>query len=58
MVIKRKNAARPAVVACTLLPYDSQFELGETLAEARGAVRLNHPHCAKFCILGGGACSQ
>ncbi len=58
MVIKRKDAARPAVVACTLLPYDSQFELGETLAEARGAVRLNHPHCAKFCVLGGAACSQ
>jgi MoaA/NifB/PqqE/SkfB family radical SAM enzyme len=58
MVIKRKGAARPAVVACTLLPYDAQFELGETLAEARGAVRLNHPHCAKFCVLGGAACSQ
>ena len=58
MVIKRKDAARPAVVACTLLPYDAQFELGETLAESRGAVRLNHPHCAKFCVLGGAACSQ
>ena len=58
MVIKRKDAARPAVVACTLLPYDPQFELGETLAESRGAVRLNHPHCAKFCVLGGAACSQ
>ena len=58
MVIKRKGAPRPAVVACTLLPYDTQFELGETLAESRGAVRLNHPHCAKFCVLGGAACSQ
>ena len=28
MVVKRKGAARPAVVACTLLPYDPQFELG------------------------------
>jgi uncharacterized Fe-S cluster-containing radical SAM superfamily protein len=58
MVVKRKGAQRPAVVACTLLPYDPQFELGNTLAESVGAVRLNHPHCAKFCVLGGAACSQ
>ena len=58
MVVKRKGAERPAVVACTLLPYDPQFELGSTLAESVGAVRLNHPHCAKFCVLGGAACSQ
>ena len=58
MVVKRKGAARPAVIACTLLPYDPRFELGRTLAEAGGAVPLNHPHCAKFCVLGGGACSR
>ena len=58
MVVKRKGAERPAVLACTLLPYDPQFELGHTLAEASGAVPLNHPHCAKFCVLGGGACSK
>ena len=58
MVLRRKGAERPAVVACTLLPYDPQFELGHTLAESVGAVRLNHPHCAKFCVLGGAACSQ
>jgi hypothetical protein len=58
MVVKRKGAARPAVLACTLLPYDGRFELGSTLASARGAVPLNHPHCAKFCVLGGGACSR
>jgi pyruvate-formate lyase-activating enzyme/predicted phosphodiesterase len=58
MVVKRKGAARPAVLACTLLPYDPQFELGATLAEAAGAVALNHPHCAKFCVLGGGSCSR
>jgi uncharacterized Fe-S cluster-containing radical SAM superfamily protein len=58
MVVKRKGAMRPAVVACTLLPYDPQFELGQTLRESAGAVRLNHPHCAKFCVLGGAACSQ
>ena len=58
MVIKRKGARRPAVVACTLLPYEPQFELGETLTESARGVRLNHPHCAKFCVLGGAACSQ
>lgn len=58
MVVKRKGAPRPAVVACTLLPYDPQFELGPTLADAMGTVQLNHPHCAKFCVLGGGSCSK
>jgi uncharacterized Fe-S cluster-containing radical SAM superfamily protein len=58
MVVKRQGAERPAVLACTLLPYDPQFELGHTLAEASGVVPLNHPHCAKFCVLGGGSCSK
>ncbi len=57
MVVKRKGEARPVVVPCTLLPYDGQFELGATLAEASVPVRLNHPHCARFCVLGGGSCS-
>ena len=56
MVVKRKGRPRPVVVPCTLLPYDAQFELGETLAEASRRVRLNHPHCARFCVLGGGSC--
>lgn len=58
MIVKRKDATHPVVLACTLLPYDARFELGRTLAEASGAVPLNHPHCAKFCVLGGGACSR
>lgn len=58
MVVKRKGAARPAVLACTLLAYDPQFELGATLAEAARPVALNHPHCARFCVLGGAACSR
>ncbi|MEL7465192.1 MAG: radical SAM protein [Pseudomonadota bacterium] len=57
MVVKRKGAKRPTVLACTLLPYDPAFELGETLAAASGAVSLNHPHCSKFCVLGGASCS-
>ncbi|MFO0986272.1 MAG: hypothetical protein U1F37_02755 [Alphaproteobacteria bacterium] len=55
MIMKRKDAARPCVVACTLLPYDRQFELGSTLAGAAGAVKLNHPFRA--CMLGGSSCS-
>ena len=58
MVVKRKGNDRPSVIACTLLPYDEAFEMGETLTEASGSVKLNHPHCAKFCVLGGGSCSK
>ncbi|MGE0408513.1 MAG: radical SAM protein [Amphiplicatus sp.] len=57
MVGKRKGASAPAVLACTLLPYDEEFELGASLESARGAVKLNHPHCSKFCVLGGASCS-
>ena len=57
MVVKRKGAEKPAVLACTLLPYSPEFELGTTLEEAEAPVRLNHPHCAKFCVLGGASCS-
>lgn len=57
MVVKRKGAARPAVLACTLIAYDERFEMGETLTEAARPVSLNHPHCSKFCVLGGGSCS-
>jgi uncharacterized Fe-S cluster-containing radical SAM superfamily protein len=66
MVVRRKGEAHPVVLPCTLLPYDPAFEMGATLAEAaradggmfdHGAVKLCHPHCAKFCVLGGGSCS-
>lgn len=57
MVVKRKGAEAPAVLACTLLAYAPEFELGTTLADASGPVQLNHPHCAKFCVLGGASCS-
>ena len=66
MVVKRKGAPRPTVLPCTLLPYDRQFDMGATLSASMtadggafcgGAVKLNHPHCAKFCVLGGGSCS-
>lgn len=57
MVVKRKGATTPSVLACTLLPYDAEFELGTTLEQAETDVALNHPHCAKFCVLGGASCS-
>ncbi|MGL4242519.1 MAG: radical SAM protein [Beijerinckiaceae bacterium] len=56
MVVRRKGAPGPAVVACTLIAYDERFELGRTLKEASGAVPLNHRYCATFCVLGGAAC--
>lgn len=57
MVVKRKGASHPVVVPCTLLPYDPAFDFGATLESAAEPVKLNHPHCAKFCVLGGGSCS-
>ena len=57
MIVKRRGADRPVVVPCTLLPYDTRFELGHELAQSEKNVHLNHPHCAKFCVLGGASCS-
>ena len=66
MVVLRKGRERPAILPCTLIAYDEKFEMGDCLADAmkkdggnfsRGAVKLNHPHCSKFCVLGGGSCS-
>jgi sulfatase maturation enzyme AslB (radical SAM superfamily) len=66
MVVKRKGEATPTVLPCTLLPYSPAYGMGTTLKEAAqtdggmfdsGAVKLCHPHCAKFCVLGGGSCS-
>ena len=57
MVVHRKGEPAPRVVACTLIPYDEEFDFGETLADANVAVKLNHPHCARFCVLGGASCS-
>lgn len=57
MVVKRKGAEAPSVIACTLLPYEPGFELAARLTDSVAPVALNHPHCAKFCVLGGGSCS-
>ena len=57
MVVRRRGAAAAEVVACTLLPYEPEFSLGGTLTDSLRPVALNHPHCARFCVLGGGRCS-
>lgn len=57
MVVKRRGESRPVVVPCTLLPYERKFELGTRLADSAKTVKLNHPHCATFCVLGGASCS-
>lgn len=57
MVVKHKDASAPVIVPCTLLPYEERFVLGARLADAAAPVKLNHPFCAQFCVLGGGSCS-
>lgn len=57
MVVRRKGEGQACVLSCTLLWDDTQFEMGKTLKESLGPVSLNHPHCAKFCVLGGASCS-
>ena len=57
MILKRRGAEKPAVVACTLIPYDARFELGRTVRESWRPVALQHPHCASFCVLGGASCA-
>jgi uncharacterized Fe-S cluster-containing radical SAM superfamily protein len=58
MVVKRKGAAAPAIVACTLIVDDPAFELGSSLGAASRAVKLNHAYCAQFCVLGGASCAR
>ncbi len=57
MIVKKKGEQLPSVIACTLLPYEKEFDLGKSLKESNQKVYLNHPHCSKFCVLGGSSCS-
>lgn len=56
MVLKRKNAAKPTVVPCTLLYESTDFDMGTTLKQAESKVWLNHSYCSQFCVLGGASC--
>ncbi|MEM7398414.1 MAG: radical SAM protein [Pseudomonadota bacterium] len=67
MIAKRRGDPAPVVLPCTLLTDLPRFGMGNTLAAAanahgslfdQGAVKLCHPHCARFCVLGGGSCSN
>lgn len=57
MVVKKKTSPKPSVIACTLLPYEDEFDLGQNLTNSLKKVYLNHKHCSKFCVLGGSSCS-
>lgn len=66
MVVRRKGSEKLQVLPCTLIAYDESFEMGDSLKKSLaadegnfkdGGVKLNHHHCAKFCVLGGGSCS-
>ncbi|HMQ10706.1 MAG TPA: radical SAM protein [Oligoflexia bacterium] len=57
MLVKHKGATKPVLMPCTLLAYDEQFVMGNTLQEADKPVYLNHRFCAQFCVLGGSSCS-
>jgi uncharacterized Fe-S cluster-containing radical SAM superfamily protein len=54
MVVKRREADSPAVVSCTLLPYDTRFELADSLPTVpASACWAGHPVTAA----GGGPCA-
>ena len=57
MVVKKKTSPKPSVIACTLLPYEDEFDLGQNLTDSLKKIYLNHNHCSKFCVLGGSSCS-
>jgi len=57
MVVKKKGSQKTSVIACTLLPYEDEFDLGENLKDSLKKIYLNHKHCSKFCVLGGSSCS-
>ena len=57
MVVKKKNSPKLSVIACTLLPYEDEFDLGQNLTNSLKKIYLNHKHCSKFCVLGGSSCS-
>ncbi|MCF6178764.1 MAG: hypothetical protein L3J63_05170 [Geopsychrobacter sp.] len=66
MLIKRKGQDKAVIAPCTLITKDRPFDMGHSLREAmsqdtgmfkKGGVKLCHPFCAEFCVLGGGKCS-
>ena len=58
MIVKHKDAKHPVIMACTLLAFDQQFNMGTNLSTSKRKVYLNHPFCSTFCVLGGASCSN
>ena len=58
MIVKHKGAKHPVIMACTLLAFDQQFNMGTNLSTSKRKVYLNHPFCSTFCVLGGASCSN
>ena len=56
MVIRKKDDPSPKIQACTLLAYQNEFSLGQSLKESFKTVYLNHEFCSKFCVLGEASC--
>ncbi len=50
MAVLRKGRTTPEITPCTLLPH-------QTLPTLATPIRLNHPHCAQFCIHGAASCA-
>lgn len=57
MIVKRKENNLPQVVACTLIAHEDEFTYSHQLKDSMNSVRLNHPYCAKFCVLGKASCT-
>jgi hypothetical protein len=57
MVVKRRGPSGQRSSRAPSFPYDQALEMGATLNEAAQAVKLNHRHCARVCVLGGASCS-
>jgi predicted phosphodiesterase len=50
MAVLRKGTTKPQIAPCTLLP-------GRTLSRLDAPIRLDHPHCAQFCVYGAASCA-
>ena len=46
MVVKKKGSEKPSVISCTLLPYEDEFDLGQSLTSSLKKIYLNHKHCS------------
>lgn len=57
MVVRRRGSHAATILACTLITETPEFELGRRIEDTLDPISLNHPHCSRFCVLGGASCS-